>query len=300
MDINLEYFKIFYYVAKTGSVTAAAKELHLSQPAVSQALKNFELALGTNVFIRSTKGVKMTQEGQNLYYYVASGYEQILTGMKQYEAAKKLKKGEIRIGASDMTLRFYILPYLEAFCEEYPDIKISVTNAPTPKTLLNLEQGTIDFGVVSTPVEAKEHRMIRKVREIEDIFVTGEKYRQLTNQVLPYSCLREYPYICLEGKTSSRRYVDEFLEKEQVIIKPEFQLATSDMLISFASRGFGIASVVADFAQEALEKGTLYKLKFEKEIPKRQFAIVYDERNPMSLAAQKLMEHMQNEYKQKL
>lgn len=296
MDINLEYFKIFYYVAKTGSITAAAKELHISQPAVSQAIRNFEESLGGTVFVRSAKGVSLTQEGKSLYYHVSRGYEQIENGVKQYEALKNLSGGMIRLGASDMTLRFYILQYLEEFCEKYPQIKVSVTNAPTPKTLGHLEKGNIDFGVVSTPFSAKEKYCVIPVREIEDVFVVGEKYKKLAEEVQEYSILEKYPYICLGGETSSKAYVDEFLASRGVSVKPEFALATSDMMISFAKRGFGISCIVKDFVQEEIDKGELFELRFTESIPKREFAIVYDEKQMMSKAAQELLAHMTKEH----
>lgn len=69
---------------------------------------------------------------------------------------KDLETGEIRIGASDMTLQFYLLPYLEQFHEQYPNIKVTVSNGPTPETLEALYQGHIDFGIVSTPFETKQ------------------------------------------------------------------------------------------------------------------------------------------------
>lgn len=292
MDINMEYFKIFYYVAKSGSITAAAKQLHISQPAVSQSIRNFEESLGGAVFVRNSKGVVLTEEGKSLYYHVASGYEQIENGVRQYHALQNLAGGMIRIGASDMTLRFFILPYLERFCEEYPQIKVAVTNAPTPRTLKNLEQGTIDFGVVSTPISAPAHMVVKPVREVQDCFVVGEKYRTLAETDQDYRILKKYPVICLEGETSSKAYVDSFLQKQGIALKPEFELATSDMLVTFAKRGFGIASVVRDFAREDIEAGKLYELSFHEKLKPRQFAICYDERLAMSFAAQKLVAMM--------
>ena len=292
MDINMEYFKVFYYVAKYGSISAAARELHISQPAVSQALKNFEAEIGGSVFIRNSKGVTLTQEGQSLFYYISKGYEQMEIGVRKFEELKNLEGGTIRIGASDMTLRFFILPYLEKFCEEYPKIKISVTNAQTPKTIANLTQGAIDFGVVSTPVITSERLTVQPVREIQDIFVVGEKYKALAKTKQEYGILEEYPYICLDGKTSSKSYVDSYLTKQGIKLVPEFSLATSDMVLSFAKRGFGIASVVRDFAQESIDKGELFEVEFISRIENRQFAVVYDERQSMSIAAKQLLNSM--------
>ncbi len=292
MDINMEYFKIFYFVAKYGSVTAAARELHISQPAVSQALKSFEASIGGDVFVRTSKGVSLTQEGKTLFHHVAKGYEHFENGVKQYEALKNLEGGIIRIGASDMTLRFFILPYLESFCEKHPQIKVSVTNAPTPKTLRNLTRGTIDFGVISTPIERQANIRMHAVKNIEDIFVVGEKFKELATTEQEYNILQTHHYICLAGETSSKQYVDSFLMEQGIRVTPEFELATSDMIVSFAKRGFGIASVVKDFAEEEIRRGGLFEIPFKKKMQPRQFAVVYDERQSMSMAAKELLGYM--------
>lgn len=290
MDINLEYYKIFYYVTKHQSITQAAEVLSISQPAVSQAVKNLEKALGCKLFVRMAKGVRLTSEGEVLYSFVSKGYESILAGERKLSEILDLEGGEICIGASDMTLQFYLLSYLEQFHEKYPDIKVTVTNAPTPETLGYLEDGRIDFGVVSTPVITKHGCIQIPVRKIRDIFVAGHKFEYLKGKKLRYRELSDLPVMCLEGDTSTRRYVAEFLEKEHVMLQPEFELATSDMLIQFAKRSLGVASVVEDFAKQAIREGELFELQFDKEIPKREFCIVYNDKIPMSTAAGKLFQ----------
>ena len=293
MNTNLEYYKVFYYVATYGSLTAAGEQLAISQPAVSQAMKQLEKQLGTKLFLRSAKGMKLTPEGEVLFAYVKNGYEQFKLGEQVLSKLRNLEAGEIRIGASDMTLQYYLLPFLEQFHEKYPGIKVVVTNAPTPETMANLEDGKIDFGVITTPFPKKEGFHIQEVREIEDIFVAGRKYFQLKNHMTYFKELSEYPIICLEKNTSTRRYMDELLEKNQVVLNPEFELATSDMIVQFALRNLGIGCVVKDFALEHIENGRLFELRFNKMIPKRKMCVITQTRMPMSQAAKKLLELME-------
>ena len=236
MNVNLEYYKIFYYVGKYESITQAAEALAISQPAVSQAVKNLEKNLGSALFVRTSKGVRLTVEGKLLYSYVQRGYEYILLGERKFQEMQDLTKGEIRIGASDMTLQFYLLSYLERFHEMYPGIRVTVTNAPTPETLGYLQAGKIDFGIVSTPFQAGKHIRVRPVKEIEDIFVAGKNFESLKGKELDYRILEELPIMCLEGNTSTRGYVEQYLKDQDVVLHPEFELATSDMLIQFARR----------------------------------------------------------------
>lgn len=288
MNINLEYYKIFYHVATELSITGAAKKLCISQPAVSQAVKQLEQGLGIELFTRRAKGVSLTRAGTLLYSYVGNGYETILAGEKQLVKMMNLEYGEVRIGASDMTLQFYLLPYLEQFHQLYPEIKVTVTNAPTPQTIDHLNQGRIDFGVVTKPLSVDDGCDVFTVRKIQDVFVAGEKFLELKGKTLAYSELSKLPLICLEGDTSTRKYVDHFLEQNDVAVTPEFELATSDMIVQFTMRNLGIGCVVEDFAQKAIDHGELFRLEFEKAIPQRDMCLIIDKRSTMSVAAMKL------------
>lgn len=293
MISNLEYYKVFYYVAKCGSVTKAAGELSISQPAVSQALKQLERILGVSLFYRAAKGIRLNGEGELLYSYVEKGYEQIELGVRKVRQMQNIELGEIRIGASDMTLQFYLLPHLEKFHEQYPDIKVIVTNAPTPETLGLLQEGRIDFGIVSTPFTSMPDMSVIPVRQIEDVFVAGRRFISYKNRTLDFQELEKLPMIFLENNTSTRKYMDEFLADNGANVQPEFELATSDMIVQFAQRNLGIGCVVRDFAKEQLESGMLFELRFNKMIPKRQFCVVRNTKTPMSMAAARLLEIME-------
>lgn len=290
MNISLEYYKIFYYVADCGSITGAAAELCISQPAVSQALKQLEMSLGTRLFIRTAKGVQLTKEGKTLYSYVKNGYEQILLGERKLQEMLNMKTGEIRIGASDMTLQFYLLPYLRQYHQMYPDIKVTVTNAPTPQTIEHLHAGRIDFGIVSRPFPVERYLKVLPVLDIQDVFVAGAKYWKYKKKMLRYADLASMPIICLEPNTSTRRYVDGYLAENSVVLEPEFELATSDMIVQFALQNLGVGCVVENFAKRYLDADELFVLQFDKQIPRRQICVVHDERFPLSIAAGKLME----------
>lgn len=289
MSINLEYYKIFYYVAKLEGITSAAEELAISQPAVSQAVKQLETALGTVLFVRTGRGVHLTPAGEMFYSYVKRGYEYICLGEEKLKEMLDLESGEIRIGASDMTLKYYLLNYLQRFHEEFPKVKLTVTNGPTPETLRYLQEGRIDFGVVTQPFEERADLEARPVRSIQDIFVAGAKFSYLKNARLSFSDLEDLPVICLEKNTSTRRYMDRVLAENGVILNPEIELATSDILVQFAKRDLGIAEIVKDFALPFLESGELFELKLDNEIPSRQICLVQDKKNPPSAAAQKLI-----------
>lgn len=295
MNGNLEYYKVFYHVASLGSITLAADKLCISQPAVSQTIRQLEQSLDSRLFLRTPKGVRLTREGEVFYDYVKAGLENIWNGETVLKRMKDLDTGEVRIGASDMTLQFYLLPYLEQFHELYPGIKVTVSNGPTPETLGFLYQGKIDFGVVSTPFEARNQVVSTDVKEIRNVFVAGEKFRHLEGKVLDYEILKELPCIFLEKPTSTRNFMDDYLASHNVVLEPEFELSTSDMIVQFAMRNLGVGCVMSEFAQAELEKGNLIELKFREEMPKRHFSLVTDKKLPMSTAGNRLLRLMMND-----
>ena len=303
---NLEYYKVFYYVGKNKSITAAAKELMISQPAVSQSIHQLEKNLGCSLFQRTSRGMKFTAEGDLLYRYVERGVDLIDLGEQRLKQLQHLEVGEVRIGASDMTLRFFLLPYLEKFHEQYPGIKVTVTNGPTPETLEYLADDRIDFGVISTPFSTADNTRNRRqsdssgfagkegltyfpVSEIEDVFVAGRRFIQYKNRMLDFSDLEKVPLILLEGNSSTRSYIDKFLNEHGVDIQPEFELSTSDMIVQFALRNLGVGCVVKDFAKEYLDSGVLFELRFNSMLPKRQICVISDESRPLSIAATTLL-----------
>lgn len=290
MNVNLEYYKVFYHVARLGSITLATDELFISQPAISQAIKHLELSLGSSLFFRTPKGVKLTPEGKVLYSYIAQGYEYIMLGESKFKEMLDLESGEIRIGASDMTLQFYLLPYLEEFHRLYPKIKVKVTNAPTPDTIEYLEAGKIDFGIVSSSTLTKQKFCVTPVCKIQDVFVAGSHFEHLKSKEIEMKALINLPIICLEQNTSTRHFVDEFLKTEGATLSPEFELATSDLIVQFAARNLGVGCVVRNFAEKYILDGSLFEVKLKNPIPPRDICIITYEKMPTSPAGKRLLQ----------
>ncbi len=290
MNINFDWYRTFYYVAELGSVSLAAEKLYISQPAVSQVIKQLERNLDCSLFVRTSKGVKLTSDGEMLYYYVKPGVEQINLGEKKLRELKDLTIGELHIGASDMTLKFYLLPYLETFHRLYPSIKISVTNGPTPETVDLLSQGKIDFGVVTEPVEIPKGFTSTPVCKINDIFICPASLKNLNKKIHAPKDLVSFPLICLEKNTSSRRHLDKFFASHGLTLQPEFELATSDLIVEFVKKGLGIGCVMREFANDALKSGEVYQLPLKEEIPHRNMRILVNNRAPISNAAKVLLD----------
>lgn len=288
MGASLDLYRVFCQVARDKSITLAAQAMYLSQPAVSRNIRQLEEELGCPLFVRTPKGVQLTGEGETLFRHVSAGLEQIRQGEKKLYEQVNLESGEICVGASDMTLQFFLLPYLEGFHREYPGVKIHVTNGPTPETIRFLEQGCIDFGIVSEPAEEAGDFSLTPVGEIRDIFVAGKAFAHLAASPLPLRALEKLPVICLESNTSTRRYIDCFFAENGVVLAPEFELATSSLIVQFARRNLGVGCVVAAFAEEALAAGEVVRVPLEKELLPRRICVVRGHA-PGSKAAERLL-----------
>jgi DNA-binding transcriptional LysR family regulator len=283
MEISLDWYRAFLAAAETGSITRAAETLYVSQPALSQTIRQLEAALRCALFQRTSKGVVLTAEGRALYPLAQEGVARLAQGERRVRALAALEDGEITVGASDMTLEFFLLPRLEEFHRLYPGVRVTITNGPTPETLHKLEAGTIDFGVVSEPADFPG---AIPLRPIEDIFVARRSDAPKTP--LPLATLAARPLVLLEKSTSTRRYVDAFFARNGLRPVPAFELATSSLIVQFARRGLGVGCVVRDFAQAALDAGEVVEVQTDPPIPPRRFLLV-TRGAPASRAAEALL-----------
>lgn len=288
MDINLEWYRVFYWTTKTGSLSKAAEALHITQPAVSHTIKQLEAALGGQLFFRTAKGVTLTVEGEVLFRYVEQAFSFMKIGEKAIADMHSLHSGEINIGASDTLCKYYLLPYLEAFHEQHPGVRIRVTNRTTPETLALLKEGKIDFGIVSLPGSDKQIDF-RESSSIQDCLVGGKAFAELAGHSLSLDDLHAYPLLLLEDGASTRRYIDEFAASKGVTLSPEFELGSIDLLVQFAKRGFGLAFVIGNYVTEELAAGDLIEIPLTPPIPTRKIGLATLRGVPLSAASKSFM-----------
>ena len=284
MNVSFEYYKVFYHVARLGSITLAAKALFLSQPAVSKCIRQLEKVLGCALFYRMHKGMRLTPEGEVLYQHVAQACEQIAIGEKKIQAMLHLDWGSIHIGSSDMIMHAFLLPYLERFHKDYPKVRISTITASTPETIASLRARRIDLGVVFSPVEENEDLDIIPVCRVQDTFIAGNTFRHLEGSVLSPDEVAKLPIVCPEKGTSTRAYLDAFFQSHGVVLDPECELATTVLIVPFAERGLGVGITVRRFAEESLRAGSVFELQTTHKIPERAIAVVTRKRSQISHA----------------
>ena len=179
MKTKLDYYRVFYYVAKCRSITQAALQLMSNQPNVTRTIKNLETELGCILFIRSRKGVILTPEGEKLYEHVRIAFEHIEAGEEELAMDQSLQSGTIAIGVSEIALHGLLLPVLKKYRQLYPDIRIRVTNHSTPQALEALKNGLVDIAIVTTPMNLSKSLKSIPIKRFHDVSVCGSAYEFL-------------------------------------------------------------------------------------------------------------------------
>lgn len=291
MQFNMEWYRVFYWTAKLGSLTKAAQKLHITQPAISHTLKQLEGSLGGPLFFRTTKGVTLTTEGVVLYNYIEQAFHLIDTGEKKISEMHELSSGSISIGASDTLCKYYLLPHLEKFHKQYPDIRIHVTNRTTSETITLLKEGKIDFGIVNLP--GKDPLIdFRTSTAIQDCLVGNQKYSDVAKKTITLSELGDYPLLLLESGSHTRSFLDHYALSNGVKLIPEFELGSLDLLVQFARSGFGLTFMIREFIIEELTLGKLIEVPLFPPIPERHVGIATLKGLPLSAASKRFLEFL--------
>ena len=291
MDINYELYKVFYHVAATLSFSEASKQLFISQSAVSQSIKVLEKKLNQTLFIRSTKKVQLTPEGEILLKHVEPALNLIQKGENQLLEANTLNGGQLRIGASDTICRYYLIPYLNRFHKAYPNVHIKVTNQTSIECAHLLENGQVDFIITNYPNSGLSNSQnVRVINEFHDVFVANQEYFPLKGEAVSLQKLQTYPILMLDRKSTTSEFLHHMFQREQLDLVPEIELSSNDLLIDLARIGLGIA-FVPDFCIPENDKD-LFIVRLTEKMPARQMIVAYNESLPVSQASKQFMDMM--------
>lgn len=290
---KLDLYRIFNVVSRNKSFSKAAQELFMTQSAVSQAILRLEKELEIALFYRTSRGVALTAEGKLLNEHINSAFGIINVAEDKMLEFKSLKTGQLRIGVGDTISRYFLLPFLEEFHNNYPGVKLNILNGTTSEICDFIKSGRADVGICNLPIH-DEHLQVIPCKEIQDIFVCGEKYKNLITHPVSLEYLTGMPLIFLEMKSNSRMYVENFFKKKGYQIAPVFELGSYDLVLEFTKINLGISCVIKEFSRDYLERGDLYEITLEENIPKRSIGICHLKNVPLSRAAKRFVESINN------
>lgn len=289
MNIDLELYKVFYVVAKNKHMTRASEELHISQPAISQSIKKLEDQLGGTLFLRSNKGMELTEEGKMFYEYVKGALELISNAENEFTSFKDLSKGEIKVGCSTTLTKLILMDALESFHKDYPNININIINGLTSNLINDLKLGKLDF-VIFNESNIKENNLhLEKIKELRQGFVYNPDY--FTDNIRTFNDLNKLPLILQSNDSNSRKLLDYIALQEHVKLIPRMEVVSQELISEFANIGLGIGFVIIDLANRNFKN--LKELKINKTIPNINVYLAMNKSISLTFASKKFIDYLQ-------
>ena len=295
MNIDFELYRIFYNVANHKNITKASEELNISQPAISKSIKNLEEQLGGQLFVRTKRGVILTEEGREFYNYIKQAIEYISNAENKFTELINLETGCIKIGISTTLTKEFLLPYLEEFHRLYPKIDIQIITNMSSELFPKLRNGLIDIIILN--LNEKNYGQdinITKCKKITDCFVVNKTYSDLINNEISIKELNKYPLILQSKGSNTREFLDNFAKENNTILKPNIELASYSLVVEFAKIGLGIGYVTKDYVKEELKNQQLYEIKLKETIPSRYIGIATSNNHLPNFSTKKLIEIINN------
>lgn len=292
MDINYEYYKVFYYVVKYKNITKAAQALHNNQPNITRIIKLLEQELGSQLLIRTNRGITLTETGEKLYARVKIACEQIQMGQDEILASEKEDKGTIIIGTTETALHLYMFDFLRDFHQKYPHIRLKIHNYTTTQAIKQLQNDALDMIVVTTPFQLLKGFQKVKIKEFQDILIAGSEYFELTKRKYSLRELQKYPWITLSKDTATYQAYNRIFLDEGLVLEPDIEVATTDLLLPMIQNNLGIGYVPSEFAYHALKQGKIYQINCQKTIKPREICMVYDEKRDLSFGTKLFKQYL--------
>ena len=294
MNIDYELYRIFYEVANCGNITHASEKLNISQPAISKAIKNLEEQLGGDLFVRTQKGVILTEEGKSFYKHIKCAIENIQNAENEFTNLINLNTGSIRIGVSTTITEKYLLPYLKEFHRTYPNITIHMYTDVSNELLNKLRNGLIDLAIIHTMDKDYGNDIdFIKIRKISSCFVVNEEYKELINKELSIKELEKYPIILQTEGSNSRDYINKYALDNNVSFNNNIESSSYTLISEFAKIGLGIGICTKEYIEKDLKNKKLFELNIKEKLPNRYIAIATLKNQIPNFSTKKLIEIIQ-------
>lgn len=290
--MNLEYYKIFYYVARCKNMTKAAKVLNNDQPNITRYINLLENELGCKLLLRSRNGVTLTPEGSALYEHVSIAMHQLFEGEDEIHQRKCLDGGTISIGVSEISLRIYLLDKLKDFLDSYPNVKIKLSNFSTPQAITALEKGLVDFSIVTTPLSIHKPLQCIELCSFNEILLGGPKYKELSSNIRNLSELDVYPFVSLSEGTGTYDMYSDFFSENGLSFNPDMTAATTDQILPIVTSDLALGFYPEELSKEAITRGEAYHIRITEPIPPRKVCLIRDTSHLDSIAAKCLIKMM--------
>ncbi len=290
MNIDFELYRIFSVVASVGNITKASNELMVSQPAISKSIKKLEEQLGGQLFVRTKRGVVLTEEGKEFYKYIKLAIDGITSAENKFTDLMSLEEGIIKIGISTTLTKMFLLPILEKFNKLYPKIIIRIFTYKASDLIPMLRNGVIDLVILNMSKCQDNDILYVKCKEVHDCFVVNSKYMKLVNRIVSLNELKDYPLIMQSSGSNVRSLLDDYFSVNGVVFKPMMELASYSLGVEFAKIGLGVGVATREHITKELANQELFEIKIKESIPSRFIGMAVSKNHLPSFSAKKFME----------
>lgn len=274
MQENLSLYHIFYATGRTGNISQAARELYISQPAISHAIKKLEQNLDTVLFKRNSRGVELTADGQLLYEKVKEAFSLLGEGEESILHNHSREIPRLRLGASSTLCKYVLMSYLQNYISVNPQVRINISCQSTYQTLKLLDDNKIDLGLIGRPHKLTGYHF-RPLLGIQDTFVATRQYLKNQQQLFPSEPLiHTATFMMLDEDNITRQSVNSLLKENRIELSHILEVTSMDLLIQFAKIGLGIACVIREFVEDDLAGGALVEVPMGFAFPVRQIGFV--------------------------
>ena len=285
MDISYEYYRIFYYVAECGNLSAAARLLLSNQPNLTRTIKKLESALGCPLFIRSRTGMKLTADGERLYTHIRIAMEHIDAAEAELTKDRSLQSGTVYVAASEVALRCLLLPILKKYRILYPGIHIRISNHTTPQAIAALGNENADIAVVTTHTVSLASMVQTALCPITEVAICSPFFEKLTKGRISLAQLTEFPLISLGKETKSFQFYSAFFARHGISYMPDIEAFTADQILPMVKADLGVGFVPSDFLKDG---DGICKIDLKERIPQRDIVLIKRKGQSMSAAAREL------------
>lgn len=255
----IQNLRTFVRVLEAGSLTRAAEDLHLSQPAVSKQLKALEAEFGSRLLVREHRAIRPTAGGEALYRYarrVLALYDQARAAVAELEEPGR---GEVGVGAVSTVALFTLPPVLLAFTRRYPHVRLHVRIGDIRETVGLVRRGEVGLALVTVPVEHPELFSVPLFEDPVRLVAAPARARRLPDPLEP-EMLAELEFISYQTPSRFRTFVDGMLEQRGIIPAVRMEFNSHEAVKGMVKAGLGVAMVPESVVREDLARGDLVAL----------------------------------------
>lgn len=270
-NINYNLYKIFCVVATSKSYTDASNKLKLTPANISTQISNLESQLDVKLFYRQKGGVKLTEEGKQLFEIINKSISSFDFAEKVIKEKNDLASGKINIGCQSHLTNYYLMEYIKKAKSDYPDLNVGITCSAAPNEMFELlKNHKLDFIITDVIPLEKDKFVIEELKKVNNIFVAKEPLK-----IENIKELEDLRFILNYDYTATTKKLLKVLHGHGATIKPNMECDTTEIRVEAVINGLGIAYVIKEAVKKQLENRELYEVEIPIELPELSINLVY-------------------------